>query len=200
MDKVKQGLYYVIIAVVSVLCLVFLPMIGSEVGMNWDLPTTPVGWIIWVVVKLIVAAINVLLFHCFMEQAKLNVKDNPNYKRANEMLYKIAPKVYKPRSPKEWNKKEYSVKGVSIFVTTMLSAVALTQAILSFDYMSMLTYLFTIIMGIIFGIVQMKKAEVYWTQEYYDFAVNFVEKHGGLENDNNKQQGVQESTGTSTQE
>lgn len=200
MDKIKQGLYYVIIAVVSILCLVFLPMIGSEVGMNWDLPTTPVGWIIWVVIKLIVAAINVLLFHCFMEQAKLNVKDNPNYKMANEMLYKIAPKVYNPRSPKEWNKKEYSVKGVSIFITTMLSAVALTQAILSFDYMSMLTYLFTIIMGVIFGIVQMKKAEIYWTQEYYDFAVKFVEQHGGLENDNNKQQGVQESTGTSTQE
>lgn len=200
MDKIKQGLYYVIIAVVSVLCLVFLPMIGSEVGMNWDLPTTPVGWIIWIVIKLIVAAINVLLFHCFMEQAKLNVKDNPNYKMANEMLYKIAPKVYNPRSPKEWNKKEYSVKGVSIFITTMLSAVALTQAILSFDYMSMLTYLFTIIMGVIFGIVQMKKAEIYWTQEYYDFAVKFVEQHGGLENDNNKQQRVQESTGTSTQE
>lgn len=96
-----------------------------------------------------------------MEQAKLNVADNENYKAANAMICKVAPHVYNPRSPKEFNKKEYSKKGVMIFLTTALSTVALTQAILSFDYMSMLTYLFTIIMGLIFGIIQMKKAENY---------------------------------------
>lgn len=136
-------------------------MVGSEVGMGWNLPTTPVGWVVYVATKLIVATINVLLFHCFMQQAKLNSSSNEKYKAANEMLYKIAPQIYDPRSPLKFNKQEYGRKGVIIFVTTLLSAFALTQAILSFDYMSMLTYLFTIIMGVVFGIIQMKKAEVY---------------------------------------
>lgn len=180
-------------------------MVGSEVGMGWNLPTTPVGWVIYVVTKLIVATINVLLFHCFMEQAKLNVADNPNYKRANEMLCEIAPQVYNPRSPGKFNKEEYGKKGIIIFITTILSAVALTQAILSFDYMSMLTYLFTIIMGLIFGIIQMKKAEIYWTQEYYDFAVKFVadfkKKQSEVKTDDNcEQQTIQELGRTSTEE
>ena len=136
-------------------------MVGSEVGMGWNLPTTPVGWVVYVATKLIVATINVLLFHCFMQQAKLNSSSNEKYKAANEMLYKLAPQIYDPRSPLKFNKQEYGRKGVIIFVTTLLSAFALTQAILSFDYMSMLTYLFTIIMGVVFGIIQMKKAEVY---------------------------------------
>lgn len=177
MDKIKQWLYYFIIGIVSFVALVFLPMVGTEVGMDWKLPTTTVGWCIWVATKLIVATINVLLFHCFMQQAKLNVKDNENYKAANEMLMKVSKKVYNPRSPKEFNKKEYSFKAVTIFVTTALSAVALTQALLTFDYMSLLTYLFTIIFGVILGVLQMKKAENYWTIEYYDYARKFYDNH-----------------------
>lgn len=178
-------------------------MVGSEVGMGWNLPTTPVGWVVYVATKLIVATINVLLFHCFMQQAKLNSSNNEKYKAANEMLYEIAPNIYDPRSPLKFNKQEYGRKGVIIFITTLLSAFALTQAILSFDYMSMLTYLFTIIMGVIFGIIQMKKAEVYWTQEYYDFAVKFVAAHKQTEvktDDNCEQQTIQESGRTSTEE
>ena len=51
---------------------------------------------------------------------------------------------------------------------------ALTQAILAFDWISFLVYLFTITMGIIFGVLAMKNAENYWTQEYYDYAVQVV--------------------------
>lgn len=179
-------------------------MVGSEVGLNWNLPSTTVGWIVYIVTKLIVAVINVLIFHCFMEQAKLNIADNENYKKANEMLYAIAPDVYDPRSPHLFNKQEYGKKGIFIFVTTLLSAFALTQAVLSFDYVSMLTYLFTIIMGLVFGIIQMKKAEVYWTQEYYDFAVKFVkqlQKTMEVKTDDNcEQQTIQKSGRTSSQE
>lgn len=177
MDKVKQWLYYFIIGLISLVTLVFLPMVGSDIDAGWNLPTTTVGWLIWVAVKLIVSILNVLLFHCFMEQAKLNVKDDPRYKEAFEKLYKVAQKVYNPRSPKQWNKHEYSVKAITIFVFTALSTIALTQAILSFDYMSLLTYLFTIIIGVVFGIIQMKKAETYWTTEFCDFANIFYEKH-----------------------
>ena len=187
MDKVRQWLYYFIIGIVSLIALVFLPMVGSEVGMDWNLPTTTVGWIIWVAVKLIVAAINVLLFHCFLCQAKINVKDDPKYIKANEILSRIQGKESKPRSPKQFNKKEYSTKAVSIFLTTALSTVALTQALLSFDYMSLLTYLFTIIFGVVLGVLEMKKAEVYWTTEYYDYAMKTIKEQDDNGNNNRQQ-------------
>jgi hypothetical protein len=177
-------------------------MVGSEVGMAWDLPTTTAGWSVWVATKLIVSILNVLLFHCFMEQAKINVRDNERYKASFDKLYKVAGKLYKPRSPKEWNKKEYGTKAVTLFIFTALSTIAFTQAILTFDYMSLLSYLFTIILGVVFGIIQMKKAELYWTTEFCDFADNFYETHKEDTQDvnSNQRQDLQELGGTSSQE
>lgn len=170
MDKMKQWLYYVIIGVISFISLVFLPMVGSTIGLSWNVPDTVVGWIVWVVVKLIVSTINILIFYCFMCQAKVNVKDNENYKQAREILFKQKNKEVNPKSPRKWNTEQYVKKGTTIFITSALSTVALTQAVLSFDYISMLTYLFTILMGLIFGIIQMKTAEEYWTTEFLEYA------------------------------
>ena len=171
MDKVKQGLYYILVGVISFISLVFLPMIGSTIGLGWNIPDTTVGWIVWVGSKIIVATLNVLIFHCFMCQAKINVKDNENYKKAREILIGVKLKEIKPRSPRKWNAEQYGKKGVTIFITSSLAVVALTQAVLRFDYISMLTYLFAIIMGLIFGILQMKTAEEYWTREYLEYAL-----------------------------
>lgn len=175
MDKFRQWLYYFIIGFVSLISLFFLPMLGSTVGLNWNIPNTTVGWIVWVVTKLIVAVLNIIIFHCFMLQAKVNIADNEKYKKANEILIAAKKKERLPRSPEKWTSKQYLTKGVSIFLFSVLSAVALTQAILTFDWVSMLTYLFTIIFGVIFGVLQMKAAEAYWTGEYYEFAL-MVEK------------------------
>ena len=179
MDKVKQYLNYIIIGIVSLIALVFLPMLGSTVGLGWNVPDTTVGWVVWVAVKLIVATLNVLIFHCFMQQAKINVKDNENYKRAREILVKQKEKEILPKSPSKWNSQQYIKKGSTIFTTTALSTIALTQAILSFDYVSMLTYLFTVVMGLIFGILQMKTAEEYWTDEYLQYAL-MIEREAAL--------------------
>lgn len=163
-------MYYFIIGIVSLIALCFLPMIGSSVGLGWNLPNTFVGWVVWVTVKLIVAVLNVLIFHCFMMQAKINIKDNERYIEAQSILRVNKVKEFIPRSPAAWNKQQYGTKGITIFITTGLSTVALTQAMLTFDWMSMLTYLFTIVMGLIFGIMQMKVAEDYWTDEFWQYA------------------------------
>jgi hypothetical protein len=105
-----------------------------------------------------------------MEQAKINVKSNERYNEAQEILRLQNVKEFIPRSPSAWNKAQYGKKGATIFITTALSTVALTQAILAFDWMSMLTYLFTIVMGLIFGVLQMKTAEEYWTDEFWQYA------------------------------
>ena len=191
MDKLKQYLNYIIIGIVSLISLVFLPMLGSTVGLGWNVPNTTVGWVVWVAVKLIVATLNVLIFHCFMQQAKINVKDNENYKRAREILVKQKEKEILPKSPSKWNSQQYIKKGSTIFTTTALSTIALTQAILSFDYVSMLTYLFTVVMGLIFGILQMKTAEEYWTDEYLQYAL-MKEREAALRD----KAGLQDNTST----
>ena len=91
-QSLKQGMYYIIIAVISFISVVFLPMLGSTLGLGWKLPDTTAGWVVWGMSRAIVATINVLLFHSFMEQAKLNVKDNEHYKEAREILVKVKRK------------------------------------------------------------------------------------------------------------
>lgn len=186
MDKIKQWTYYIIIGVVSFISLVFLPMIGTTLNIGWNLPNTPAGWVVWVGSKLIVAVINVLIFYSFLQQGKLNVKNDENYKKAREILVQQKVKNVLPKSPAKWNAKQYSTKGVTIFITTGLTTIALGQALLTFDWVSMLSYLFTIIMGVIFGILSMKSAEEYWTDEYYRYALMIQrdEQENNRNNDN----------------
>lgn len=176
LDKARQWIYYIIIGIISAVALIFLPMLGTQVGLAWNIPNTTVGWIVWVAIRLIVSVINVLIFHSFMCQAKLNSKENENYKKARDILVVQKVKIVLPRSPRKFNTQEYGRKGTTIFLATAMATVALTQAILAYDWMSLLTYLFTIVMGLIFGILQMKKAEDYWTDEYYRYALMVQEQ------------------------
>lgn len=173
MDKFefKRYLYYGLVGVISFIILVFLPMLGSETDIGFQFPNTTSGWFIYVLSKLIVSIMNVLIFYCFMEQAKVNVKDDEKFKKANEILEKIFDKKYLPRSPRTWNTQQYSTKAVSIFLTTLMSAFVFTNAILTYDWVTALTYIFTLIFGLIFGVLQMKSAEKYWTNEYYQYAL-----------------------------
>lgn len=175
MDKKwSDYLYYALIGVISIISLLFLPMIGSDVGLAFKIPNTFAGWIVFITSKLIVATLNILIFHCFIKQAKVNVKDNPKYKEAKELLESILHDEIRenvlPKSPKEWHRKQYESKGITLFITTILGTLALTQAILTYDWMVMLTYLFTIVMSLIFGIIEMKSTEQYWTEEYPAYA------------------------------
>lgn len=170
-QSLKQGMYYIIIAVISFISVVFLPMLGTTLGLGWKLPDTTAGWVVWGASRAIVATINVLLFHSFMEQAKLNIKDNEHYKEARDILVKVKKKEHKPKSPAQWNAAQYGKKGTTIFLSSAMSVVAIGQAVLSYEWATALAYLFTLGMGIIFGIMQMKKAETYWTTEYYEYAL-----------------------------
>lgn len=188
-EKAKQNMYYILIGIVSFISVAFLPMVGSTVGLGWKLPDTPTGWVVWAISRLIVATINVLIFYSFMEQAKLNVAKDPHYIEATEILLKAKKADHAPRSPQKWQALQYGKRGTKIFISSAMSVVALGQAILSFDWVSMLAYIFTIAMGIVFGVLQMKKAEAYWTDEYYRYAMLIKEEEAEMPeeivNDNN---------------
>lgn len=171
MTKWRIYQYYLIIAVVSLIALVFLPMCGSTIGLEWNIPNTIAGWIVYVMSKLLVATINILIFHCFVQQGKLNVRDNKLYKEANEIMLLVSKDQEDlPKHPNELIGKLYRSKGITIFLTTLCAAIGLTQAVLTFDLLVMGTYLVTIVLGIIFGIFTMNEVEGIWTEDYWKYA------------------------------
>ena len=188
-EKAKQNMYYILIGIISFISVAFLPMVGSTVGLGWKLPDTPTGWVVWAISRLIIATINVLIFYSFMEQAKLNVAKDPHYIEATEILLKAKKADHTPRSPQKWQALQYGKRGTKIFISSAMSVVALGQAILTFDWVSMLAFIFTIAMGVVFGILQMKKAEAYWTDEFYRYALMIKEEEAKkpeeIVNDNN---------------
>lgn len=169
-DKWKLIQNYVIIAAISLVSLFFLPMIGSQAGLQWNIPNTVVGWVVFVVSKLLVAGINILIFHCFVQQGKVNVQDDQRYIQANSILVKADVQEQQFVSPQQYMHDIYGKKSVTIFVTTVLSTIGLTQAVLTFDWISMLTYFFTILGGIIFGVIQMNDVQNFWTYRYWRYA------------------------------
>lgn len=198
MEQIKLGmrqyLYYVLIFVLSLCMLIFLPMIGSTQDIGYNVPNTTAGWIVFIITKTIVAVVNVLIFHCFICQAKINIKDNEKFKKANEILEKTKREI-KPRSPRRFFAAQYGKKGTSVVLFSILSVFALTNAILMFDWISFLTYLLTLIMGVIFGVLEMKTVEAFWTEEYYEYAKRLEE-----ENVYERQHTIQEPVGTSSEE
>lgn len=119
------------------------------------------------------ALVNILIFHSFICQSYVNVKDNDNFQKAREIFHSFSNKEYVPMTLKQFNRKEYGIKGVWIFIGSLMGGFALTQAILSYDYVRAIAYLFTIIMGVVFGIFEMKKYEDYLTYEYLLSALYF---------------------------
>ena len=180
-EKFSLNFYYCLIFLLSLLVMtvapMFTPSANTDLGISAIFPHSVIGWAIYVCTKLFVGVVNLLLFHCFVKQAKINIKDNEKYIAACKIYDMYHPKEYNPRGPKQYFGQLYRKKGIMIFLTSMLSAVVLTNAILSFDVTAFVTYSMTILMGIIFGILKMKEVEVYWTGEFYDSAIKLESKY-----------------------
>lgn len=177
MEKFRQYKNYAIIAILTMFCLFFLPFTGSVVGLGFVFPNTVAGWVVFVVNKLIIGFVNIMILYCFCEQGKFNVRNDEQYQKAKKILLgQMNIKELLPRSPAQHSRDVYGKKGITIFITTILGTISLTQAVLAFDIITMLTYLFTIIMGIIFGVIQMGYEEIYWTEDYYKYAVLISER------------------------
>ena len=175
-SKWTQYMYYVIIGVLSLIMLVFMPMLGTEIGLQWDIPDTKVGWFVWIISKLCSASFNVMIFHCFNKQGKQNIRDNQKYRQAQDILIGANGKlIADPRSPKQYASDIYTKKGLTIFLTTILGTIGLGQAILTFNPLEFIVQAISLVIGLIFGFLQMKNTEDYYTQEYLDYA-NMIAK------------------------
>ena len=178
----KQYLYYVIIGVFTFIVLVFMPMLGSSLDGSLKLPEGKGAWIMFVITRVFIAITNIIIFYSFMQQAKLNVRNNEYYKAANEILLKTKnSKEKKPMSPKKWEASQYLKKGTTIALGTVFALFSLSQAILTYKYTDLISYVLLIFSATVFGIFQMKKAEIYWTTEYYRYAKMIEEENKPVE-------------------
>lgn len=180
-EKLSLNFYYCLIFLLSLLVMtvapMFTPSANTDLGISAIFPHSVIGWAIYVCTKLFVGVVNLLLFHCFVKQARINIKDNVKYIEACKIYEIYHPKEYNPRSPKEYFGQLYRRKGIMIFLTSILSAIVLTNAILSFDLTAFVTYCMTILMGLVFGILKMKEVEAYWIGEFYDSAMKLKNKY-----------------------
>lgn len=172
--RAGEHIYLIIMFICSVAILLFAPFLGSAIGLEWTLPNTVAGWIVWVITRLLVAILNVIIFYCFIKQGEKNSKNDPNKLKADEILNRVQKdKDKRPLSPKEWKAKNYGKKMVFVFFGTLITAIGVSQALLNYDFNALFTYAFTVIMGIVFGILQMKSTEYYWTVTYLEYA-NYI--------------------------
>ena len=166
-DKWRAIQNYIIIGLLSLISVFFLPMLGTEVGLAFNVPDTVTGVLVWLLTKLCIVAINMMLLDQFIKQAKVNIKDNEHFLEADAYYTaKFEQDEYLPL-PHEYFPKIYKKKGITTSITSALSVFGLTSAILTFDWVSMLTYLFTVVFGILFGWITMNSVEEYWTTTYY---------------------------------
>lgn len=176
-EKLNLWFYYVIAFIVSAICLFVLPLFTTDIGLDFIWPDTKLAWAVYIITRLFVSAANVLIFYCFVKQARINSERDEHYRRANTLLMDLKSKERRPRSPQAYFRKLYITKVISVFVLSLLASIVLTDVILKFNMTTFVTYCATICCGIIFGILKMKDVEFFWTHEYYEYAIMISEEN-----------------------
>lgn len=178
-DLLRQNLYYFLIAIMSIGVLIVFPFLDSYSDIGWGFPTTSAGWFLFWFEKGSITAINLCIFSAFKRQAVLNIQDNETYKKARQILNAVREKKSNPRSPAKYQSLSYGKKGTTLVISTICSMIAISNMILRFSYQTLISYSVTIVMGIMFGIFAMKADEIYWTNEYYYYAIQEEKKANG---------------------
>lgn len=185
----EHYLYYALIVVLSLISLVFLPMIGLDQDgeVNFNFPKSTMGWVVWGVSKGCVCLINCLLFHFFVRQGHDNIRDDEVYIDCCKREGKLKLEDYTPKHPKRLEGEAYLSKGGTVLLSTALTLLALPSAILQWSLMSFLSTLFSVAMAISFGFMQMRTTEQRWTVDYEKY-INYYEAQiqgRTVENNNN---------------
>lgn len=169
-DLINQYRNYFIIGILAAMAVFFLPMLGSSVGLAFVIPNTVAGWIVYVSTKLCIVVINLLIYDQFMKRAKINVRDDPHFKEAERILFEADDDVAEALPASYYIKRMYRSKMTTTAVFTILGVFGFTNAILTFDWVSMLSYTFTIIFALVFGWIAMGEAELVWIEQHYKYA------------------------------
>jgi hypothetical protein len=170
-QRLKVNTYYLLVFVISFIALFILPFLGSSLGLKFEVPNTVGGWTVYIITRILGAVINILLFHSFVSQAKVNSLGNENYKKAIEILFDpVNGEIEKELSPAEYLRKEYKIKGVTMGITSLIMLIGLSSAIMSFSWVMFFSYVITVVLGVVFGVIEMLTVEDYWCNRYLIYA------------------------------
>lgn len=169
----EKYIYYALIVLLTLVGIVFLPLIGLDQNgeINLNFPASIMGWIIWAVSKGAICVVNCLIFHFFVLQGKDNIKDNADYIKGLKELNKYRDKDETIKSPWELERGAYLKKGGTVLISTAMSLFALPSLVLQFSLINFLSVLFSMIMAVSFGAMQMRETEDRWTKDL----TNYVE-------------------------
>lgn len=177
----KQYAFYGIIAMILMIVMFIVPVIAGGINANdfaYYLPKTVAGWVVFWAIRGGTVAGNMCIYGLFKGQAKTNSKDNPNFIEANEILEKLnGTKGFIPISPKQKAIRDWTTKGIVVFLTTALESIVIGSLVLNWDMMTFLSCITSSITALLFGIVAMIKDEVYWTEDYLLYAKYMRDQH-----------------------
>ena len=177
-EKIKAAIenyaIYMIIVLVTALVVVIPPLVSGclygDVGMFF--PKDVEGWILWGITNGGTSIGNVSLLVLFKMQAKRNVRDDENFKKANEILNRLAREksVLIPRSPGKMNFQDYSHKVIPIVMSTVSSFLVLTSVVVNFSAITLISTIVSAAITLSTSWATMLKNEEYWTDEYLLYA------------------------------
>lgn len=180
-ETFKNYFNYGIVAIVSLLVLIVAPALESAITGKLTYPTTVQGWIFWSVGRIAVTVINIIIFTALDNQSEVNAKDNENYQMAKKLLTDNEAEQKKALSPEQLKKRTYLKKIPSIIIGSALSLVALSQIIFNYSLATLVSYIFTVVMDIAFGVWHMIDKEInYWSDEYLRYAIQKAEEQQKL--------------------
>lgn len=172
--KLNDSAYFIMIGLISMLT-VFLPplfmgCLSSDIGLAF--PKNLEGWILWTIMNVSTAIANISLLILFKLQAKKNARNDPNFKKANDILNRLSgvKEIFIPRSPQQMNARDYTKKVIAIVISTFTASITLTSLILSFSWMTLLSCLVSIIITLCVSWITMINNEEYWCEEYLLYA------------------------------
>lgn len=198
----EKYIYYALIVLLTLVGIVFLPLVGLDQNgeINFKFPATPMAWVIWVIGKGAICAVNCLIFHFFVLQGKDNVKDDEDYIKGLKELNKYRERDNKVRSPWALERGAYLKKGGTVLLSTALSLCALPSLVLQFSLINFLSVLFSMIMALAFGVMQMRETETRWTDGLSNYVEYLKQNKEANNNDNCKRSDASELAGTGREE
>lgn len=176
----SKYMYGLIVAIIVWVALILVPMFNTDGMVGLRIPEDKLARIAYFTIRGIVAVLVFMIFVLFDMQGKNNVLDDPRYLEAYNMLNNIEDKEYVPVSPAKYKAKTYGFKAVTLSVTTCVTACIMMEMVLSYNWILLASYALSIIFAVINGLIQMKKAEIYWTEEYHKYAI-YICKHANAD-------------------
>ena len=165
-EALRRYTFAGIIALIVTIALVFLPMFNPDGEIKFDFPQTWDAWLSYLVIRGTSGIAVFTIFVLFDMQGKVNVEKDEKYLNAYKKIYTQKDKKYHPISPAKYKARTYGMKGICIAANTCLLGFVIMDMVLTYDLSLLVAYLVTMLIAVIGGVIQMKKAEIYWTEEF----------------------------------